>query len=120
MQFSGAVLLGRGVTQTINSGIVERNVFEDSPEVLMYGMLCALTAAGCWLLVATYLELPVSTTHSIIGCDACGAVAAFFALGFVNTRALALYIVLACRVISAEIGCCGTLGLFVCIPAFAS
>ena len=33
----------------------------------MYGMLCALLSAGIWLILATYLELPVSTTHSIVG-----------------------------------------------------
>ncbi len=33
----------------------------------MYGMMCALLAAGIWLALATFLELPVSTTHSIIG-----------------------------------------------------
>jgi sodium-dependent phosphate transporter len=39
----------------------------NEPEILMYGMLCALIAAGTWLIIATYLETPVSTTHSIIG-----------------------------------------------------
>lgn len=33
----------------------------------MYGNLCALTATGFWLQFASYMELPVSTTHSIIG-----------------------------------------------------
>jgi solute carrier family 20 (sodium-dependent phosphate transporter) len=33
----------------------------------MYGMMCALFAAGIWLALATFLELPVSTTHSIVG-----------------------------------------------------
>lgn len=68
VQFSGALLLGRGVTDTIKSGIVDPKAFADSPEILMYGMFCALLASGTWLLVATWLELPVSTTHSIIGC----------------------------------------------------
>lgn len=31
------------------------------------GMLAAETGAMVWLLLATYMELPVSTTHSIIG-----------------------------------------------------
>lgn len=33
----------------------------------MYGMLCVLLAVAMWLLLATYLELPVSTTHSVVG-----------------------------------------------------
>lgn len=33
----------------------------------MFGMLCAEFGAMLWILLATYLELPVSTTHSIIG-----------------------------------------------------
>jgi phosphate/sulfate permease len=68
VQFSGAMLLGRGVTSTIKSGIVDPKAFVDTPEILMYGMFCALTASGVWLLVATMMELPVSTTHSIFGC----------------------------------------------------
>ncbi|GET93946.1 phosphate-repressible phosphate permease-like protein [Leishmania tarentolae] len=33
----------------------------------MYGMLCACSAAFCWLAIATWLRLPVSSTHSICG-----------------------------------------------------
>ena len=68
MEFAGALLLGRGVTKTVRKGIIDPDYFTEAPEVLMYGMLCALAAAGTWLMIATYLECPVSTTHSIIGC----------------------------------------------------
>jgi phosphate/sulfate permease len=67
MQFSGAVLLGRGVTSTIKEGIVDPAAFVDAPDIFMYGMFCALMSSAIWLIVATFLELPVSTTHSIFG-----------------------------------------------------
>ncbi len=59
-------LLGPGaVTETIRTGIAKLEAFQNSPDILAYGMLCALLASGIWLLVATFWELPVSTTHSI-------------------------------------------------------
>lgn len=67
MEFAGAMLLGANVVGTIAGSIARRSAFQQDPEVLMYGMLCALTAASIWLLLATYLELPVSTTHSTVG-----------------------------------------------------
>jgi sodium-dependent phosphate transporter len=66
-EFGGALLLGSGVTDTIKSGIAKTESYIYSPELLMYGMLCALLSAGLWLALATFLELPVSTTHTIVG-----------------------------------------------------
>lgn len=66
-EFLGASLMGAGVTDTIRSGIANLDAYLYTPGLLMYGMLCALLSAGIWLLVATYWELPVSTTHSIVG-----------------------------------------------------
>jgi sodium-dependent phosphate transporter len=58
---------GSGVTSTIKSGIAKPESYVYAPELLMYGMLCALLSAGIWLALATFLELPVSTTHTIVG-----------------------------------------------------
>ncbi|PRW33685.1 2,3-bisphosphoglycerate-independent phosphoglycerate mutase isoform B [Chlorella sorokiniana] len=66
-EFGGAVLLGAGVTSTIRSNIANLNDYKNKPDLYMYGMLCALLATGIWLIVASYFELPVSTTHSIVG-----------------------------------------------------
>jgi len=66
-EFGGAILLGSGVTDTIKSGIAKPEAYTYSPDLLMYGMLCALLSAGIWLALATFLELPVSTTHTIVG-----------------------------------------------------
>lgn len=66
-EFSGAYLAGGEVTSTIRKGMVDSAMFADSPELLVYGMLSALLAAGVWLLIATRSGLPVSTTHSIVG-----------------------------------------------------
>lgn len=68
-EFAGAYLAGGEVTSTIRSSIIDIELagFEDSPELLVYGMLSSLLAAGIWLLIASYYGWPVSTTHSIIG-----------------------------------------------------
>ncbi|PJG84749.1 inorganic phosphate transporter [Conservatibacter flavescens] len=66
-EFAGAYLAGGEVTETIKSGIINPMEFVDTPEVLVLGMMSALFAAGLWLLIASRMGWPVSTTHSIIG-----------------------------------------------------
>lgn len=66
-EFAGAFLVGGHVTDTVRKGIITTGVFQDHPELFVLGMLAALLAAGVWLHLATFLGLPVSTTHSIIG-----------------------------------------------------
>ena len=66
-EFGGSMLLGSGVTSTIRKGIAKPEAYVYSPDLLMYGMLCAMLSAGLWLALATFLELPVSTTHSMVG-----------------------------------------------------
>lgn len=66
-EFAGAYLAGGEVTSTIRKGIIDPELLSDEPELLVYGMMSALLAAGIWLLVATTFGWPVSTTHSIIG-----------------------------------------------------
>ena len=66
-EFAGAYLAGGEVTSTIRKGIIDTRYFVNAPEQLVFGMIAALLAAGSWLLVASYLGWPVSTTHSIVG-----------------------------------------------------
>ena len=66
-EFAGAILAGGQVTSTIRKGIVDVSDLGATPEVLVFGMLAALLAAGTWLLIASFKGWPVSTTHSIVG-----------------------------------------------------
>src|SRR5210317_165860 len=75
-EFAGAVLAGGEVTSTIRKGIVDAELLSGTPELLVYGMLAALLAAGTWLLIASKNWWPVSTTHSIVG-----AIVGFAAVG---------------------------------------
>lgn len=75
-EFAGAFLAGGAVTNTISGGITEISYFMNEPELLIYGMLASLLAAGIWLLIASHYGWPVSTTHSIVG-----AIVGFTAVG---------------------------------------
>ncbi|MEI5640496.1 MULTISPECIES: inorganic phosphate transporter [unclassified Pseudoalteromonas] len=66
-EFAGAYLAGGEVTSTIRKGIIDSTPFIAIPELMILGMISALFAAGTWLLLASMLGWPVSTTHSIIG-----------------------------------------------------
>ena len=75
-EFAGAYLAGGEVTSTIRKGIIDPAALSDSPELMIYGMLSALLAAGTWLMIASLKGWPVSTTHSIVG-----AIVGFAAVG---------------------------------------
>jgi PiT family inorganic phosphate transporter len=75
-EFLGAFLAGGEVTSTIRKDIVDVELLSGTPELLIYGMLASLLAAGTWLLIASRNGWPVSTTHSIVG-----AIVGFAAVG---------------------------------------
>lgn len=75
-EFAGAYLAGGEVTSTIRKGIIDPVLLTDSPELLVFGMMASLLAAGVWLIIASFKGWPVSTTHSIVG-----AIVGFAAVG---------------------------------------
>lgn len=75
-EFAGAFLAGGEVTSTIRKGIIDASTMVDRPELLVFGMMASLLAAGIWLIIASYFGWPVSTTHSIVG-----AIVGFAAVG---------------------------------------
>jgi len=64
---AGAVLMGSHVTKTIRKGIADYECFEDSPDIFIYGCFSVLISVTMWLFLASYYEMPVSTTHSCVG-----------------------------------------------------
>ena len=66
LTFLGATLVGSHVAQTIRKGIIDSQVIGD-PKIILLGLLSALLSASLWVCLATYKNLPVSTTHSIVG-----------------------------------------------------
>ena len=79
-EVSGALLAGGEVTDTVKSGIVDLSAASLPPMEFAYIMMAALLGAAVWLLIATRMGWPVSTTHSIIG----GIIGASLAVGFVT------------------------------------
>lgn len=66
-EFSGALLVGGSVTETIAKGIIDIKALGDEPIAMITGMTVCLLAAALWLHLATFFGWPVSTTHSIVG-----------------------------------------------------
>jgi PiT family inorganic phosphate transporter len=82
----GATISGGAVVKTISSSIVDAS--QIPPATLSWIMMAALMAAALWINLATWLNAPVSTTHSIVGA-VIGAGVGALGPGPVNWRVLA-------------------------------
>jgi PiT family inorganic phosphate transporter len=71
----GAVLAGGDVVSTISKNIIAADQMADS-RTFMWAMMSALLAAAIWVNIATILNAPVSTTHSVVGGVAGAGIAA--------------------------------------------
>ena len=67
-EFCGAVFLGASVSSTVRGKIFNTADYEEMPEVVMLGMFTSLVSASLMMMIATYWGMPVSTTHTVIGC----------------------------------------------------
>lgn len=67
-EFCGAIFFGKRVASTIANNIVPiEHIKMIDPHLVVVGMLAAILAAGFWVTLTTFYNLPVSTTHSIVG-----------------------------------------------------
>jgi len=66
LDFIGATFIGSHVADTIRKGIVEPSAVQD-PYTMSLGLLAALMAASIWVFLSSWKQIPVSTTHSIVG-----------------------------------------------------
>ncbi|KAH7135313.1 phosphate-repressible phosphate permease-like protein [Dendryphion nanum] len=69
-EFVGAVGLGARVTSTIKNGIISIDRFRApgvNPGTLMLAMGCAEVGSATWLMFATKMSMPVSTTQTVVG-----------------------------------------------------
>ncbi len=65
LNFVGAVFVGSKVTETVSKGIITTSGIDN--HVLLLGFVASLLAAAIWVTLSTWREMPISTTHSIIG-----------------------------------------------------
>uniref|UniRef100_A0A7N6FDP5 Phosphate transporter n=1 Tax=Anabas testudineus TaxID=64144 RepID=A0A7N6FDP5_ANATE len=63
----GSVLLGAKVSETIRQGIIDVHMYNGSEHVLMAGSISAMCGSAVWQLAASFLKLPISGTHCIVG-----------------------------------------------------
>lgn len=63
----GAVFVGSHVTDTVRKGIVDVTSTGLNNQILLFGFVASLLAAAFWVTLSTWKEMPISTTHSIVG-----------------------------------------------------
>ncbi len=67
LEFTGAVLFGRQVSSTLAINIANPDLFITQPHTLLIGMIAVLLSCGLWLQIATAQNLPVASSHAVVG-----------------------------------------------------
>ena len=67
LEFTGAVLFGHAVSETLATEIVNPALFATAEQMLLIGMVSVLLACGLWLQIATSRGWPVSSSHAVVG-----------------------------------------------------
>ncbi|WP_310410055.1 anion permease [Chamaesiphon sp. OTE_8_metabat_110] len=67
LEFTGAVLFGRQVSSTLAISIANPDLFVSQPQTLLLGMVAVLISCGLWLQIATAKNLPVASSHAVVG-----------------------------------------------------
>ncbi len=67
LEFAGAVLFGRRVSSTLATSITNPDLFVSQPQMLLLGMIAVLISCGLWLQIATAKQLPVASSHAVVG-----------------------------------------------------
>ena len=67
LEFTGAVLFGHEVTETLATKIANPALFAAIPQIFVVGMVTVLISCGVWLQIATSRGLPVSSSHAVVG-----------------------------------------------------
>ena len=67
LEFTGAVLFGQKVSSTLATSIVNPDLFVSQPQTLLLGMIAVLVSCGLWLQLATAQQLPVASSHAVVG-----------------------------------------------------
>jgi phosphate/sulfate permease len=66
-EFLGAITLGGNVSSTLITGIIPPANFVGVEDKFSLGMFVSLISGSIWVALATKYELPVSTTHALVG-----------------------------------------------------
>lgn len=65
----GSILLGAKVSETIRKGLIDVEMYNSTEQhlLMMAGSVSAMFGSAVWQLVASFLKLPISGTHCIVG-----------------------------------------------------
>ena len=64
-EFLGSSLMGSNVSSTLGDNFISHSSITDYD--YSWGMFLSLVSAGMWILICTYLQMPASSTHAIVG-----------------------------------------------------